>query len=137
MHSPAPIPPPDLDSRAELQRFVRHFYGAMLDDDVLGPLFIDVAAVDLEQHMPHIVDYWAKLLLGERDYQRHTMNIHRRLHGKRTLEPADFQRWLRYFQGAVDAGWVGPRAARAKRIAATIAQNMQSALLANEEPPRE
>ncbi|MEE4659449.1 MAG: group III truncated hemoglobin [Halieaceae bacterium] len=128
MHSTQSNVYPDLDSRQELERFVRRFYGAMLEDATLGPLFIDVAAVDLDQHMPHIVDYWAKLLLGEPDYNRHTMNIHRRLHSKRALQPEDFQRWLGYFHSAVDSGWRGPRAERAKRIASTIAQNMQTAL---------
>ena len=131
MQNPSPITRPDLDSRAELERFVRQFYAAMLEDAVLGPLFTQVAAVELDKHMPHIVDYWAKLLLGESAYQRHTMNIHRRLHAKRSLQPADFDRWLSYFCNAVDTGWEGPRAARAKRIASTIARNMQSALVSD------
>lgn len=119
----------DLDSRDQIERFVRRFYGRLLKDPVLAPIFLDVAAVDLSVHLPHIVDYWAKLLLGESGYRRHTMNIHRRLHGRQALEPADFDRWLGYFVDAVDSGWEGPCAERAKRVAEAIARNMRQSLL--------
>jgi hemoglobin len=129
----APIHPvsqkPDLDSRKEVERFVRQFYARLLQDPVLAPIFLDVAAVDLSIHLPHIVDYWSKLLLGENNYRRHTMNIHRRLHVKQSLDAGDFERWLAYFQAAVDMGWEGPKADRAKQVAASIAANMRHSLL--------
>ncbi len=129
MNAPLPVTAlPDLDSREQIERFVRSFYSELLQDPVLAPIFMDVAAVDLEIHLPHIIDYWDKLLLGETAYQRHTMNIHRRLHGKRSLEAADFERWLEYFLTAVDRGWKGEKAERAKRIATAIAANMRQSL---------
>lgn len=120
---------PDLDSREQVERFVRQFYAGLLRDPVLAPIFLDVAGIDLSVHLPHIVDYWCKLLLGDSAYRRHTMNIHRRLHAKRQLRAGDFDRWLEYFIDAVDAGWEGPGAEGAKRIATAIAGNMQRALL--------
>ena len=69
-----------------------------------------------------------KLLLGEQGYQRHTMNIHRVLHGKRALHAGDFERWLMFFKGAVDDNFQGPFAERAKRVATSIAGNMESSL---------
>jgi hemoglobin len=119
---------PDLDTREQVDRFVDRFYERLLKDEVLGPIFLDVAAVDLAVHLPHIKDYWAKLLLGETAYRRHTMNIHRRLHGKRALTSTDFDRWLEYFINAVDSGWEGPKADQAKRVAAAIAGNMRRSL---------
>ena len=119
---------PDLDTREQVDRFVDRFYERLLKDDILGPIFLDVAAVDLDVHLPHIKDYWAKLLLGETAYRRHTMNIHRRLHGRRALTGADFDRWLDYFISAVDSGWEGPKAEQAKRVAAAIAGNMRRSL---------
>ncbi|NND66422.1 MAG: group III truncated hemoglobin [Halioglobus sp.] len=121
-------PLPDLDTREHIERFVDQFYARLLEDSVLAPIFVEVAGVDLAVHLPHIKDYWSKLLLGERDYQRHTMNIHRVLHGKRQLRPEDFERWLSFFISTVDAHYAGPRAERAKRVATTIAANMEKAL---------
>ena len=119
----------DLDSRQQVEAFVRLFYQRLLADETLAPIFLDVAAVDLDRHLPHIVDYWCKLLLGERGYQRHTMNIHRQLHGKQALQPADFERWLSHFSATLDAHFEGPQAEKARRIAAAIAGNMEQGLV--------
>jgi len=119
---------PDLDSRANVERFVDLFYECLLADEQLAPIFVDVAEVDLSVHLPHIKDYWCKLLLGEQGYQRHTMNIHRELHGKRPLRKGDFERWLQFFTATVDANFAGERAERAKQVAAAIAANMEKSL---------
>lgn len=119
---------PDLDSREHIEQFVDRFYARMLQDEVLAPIFVDVAGIDLDVHLPHIKDYWCKLLLGEKGYHRHTMNIHRALHGKRPLRADDFARWLDYFQTTVDIYYAGERAERAKQVAASIADNMQKSL---------
>ena len=119
---------PDLDNRATIEGFVDQFYARVLADPRLAPIFLDVAQIDLDVHLPHIKDYWCKLLLGEQRYRRHTMAIHRRLHARQSLQADDFQRWLALFIATVDAGYAGPRAQRAKRVAAAIAGNVQQGL---------
>jgi hemoglobin len=120
---------PDLDCRENIERFVDKFYQSMLADEQLAPIFVDVAEIDLSVHLPHIKNYWCKLLLGEKKYQRHTMDIHRQLHGKRALQKEDFQRWLALFVATVDTYFAGERAERAKQVAASIAANMEKSLL--------
>ena len=119
---------PDLDCRENIERFVDLFYQRMLADEQLALIFVDVAEIDLAVHLPHIKDYWCKLLLGEKGYQRHTMNIHRQLHGKRPLQKEDFQRWLAFFVATVDEDFAGERAERAKQVATSIAANMEKSL---------
>lgn len=119
---------PDLDSRESIEFFVDLFYERLLADDLLAPIFIDVAEIELMVHLPHIKDYWCKLLLGEKRYQRHTMNIHRQLHAKRPLQSMDFRRWLNFFTTTVDANFAGQKAQRAKQVAASIAANMEQGL---------
>ena len=119
---------PDLDSRENIAAFVDEFYRHILADEQLAPIFLDVAAIDLARHLPHIKDYWCKLLLGEKRYKRHTMNIHRQLHGKQPLQPGDFQRWLALFNATLDEGFAGERTERARRVAASIAGNMEASL---------
>lgn len=119
---------PDLDSREHIEFFVDRFYERMLADEQLAPIFVDVAQIDLAVHLPHIKDYWCKLLLGDAEYRRHTMDIHRQLHSKRALQAQDFQRWLSFFAATVDDYFVGERAERAKQVAASIAANMQKSL---------
>lgn len=120
---------PDLNCRANIESFVDRFYARILTDPQLAPIFLDVAQIDLDVHLPHIKDYWCKLLLGEQGYRRHTMAIHRRLHHKQPLQRADFERWLAIFTATVDAYYCGARAERAKRLAVAIAGNMQKSLL--------
>lgn len=117
-----------MDSRENIEFFVDRFYERMLADEQLAPIFVDVARIDLAVHLPHIKDYWCKLLLGEKGYQRHTMNIHRQLHGKRSLQKEDFERWLALFISTVDTHFSGERAQRAKQVAKSIAANMESGL---------
>ena len=116
---------PDLDSREHIAEFLQYFYGCLLKDPVLAPIFIDVAGIDISTHLGHIQTYWEKLLLGRDDYHRHTMNIHRALHAKQALTEADFDRWLAIFTGTVDAYFDGERARRAKMVARHIADNMK------------
>ena len=117
-----------MDSREKIELFVDYFYDSLLKDEQLAPIFVDTAQIDLSVHLPHIKNYWCKLLLGEKGYQRHTMNIHRQLHGKRPLDVSDFQRWLQYFKATVDEHFCGDHAQRAKQVAASIAANMEKSL---------
>jgi hemoglobin len=119
---------PDLDNPAYIRQFVEAFYAKLLQDEQLAPIFIDVAAIDINKHLPLICAYWEKLLLGEGDYHRHTMNIHRAVHSKRSLTAADFTRWLHFFITTVDESFAGPRADQAKQTASYIAANMQKSL---------
>ncbi len=123
---------PDLDSRQHVEAFVDCFYQRILADPQLAPIFLDVAAIDLEVHLPHIKDYWCKLLLGEKGYRRHTMNIHRQLHGRQPLQAGDFQRWLALFNATLDDNFAGERTERARQVAAAIAANMEASLPAGE-----
>ena len=118
----------DLDSRENIEAFVDEFYRLIFADEQLAPIFLDVAAIDLAVHLPHIKSYWCKLLLGDKNYRRHTMNIHRQLHGKQPLQAGDFQRWLKLFNTALDEGFAGERTERARKVAASIAGNMEASL---------
>ena len=118
----------DLDSRENIEPIVDLFYSHVLEDEQLAPIFLDIAAIDLAVHLPHIKDYWCKLLLGDKSYRRHTMNIHRQLHGKQPLQAGDFQRWLALFNATLDEGFAGERTERARKVAASIAGNMEASL---------
>lgn len=122
----------DLDSRERVCQFVDAFYARMLRDPVLAPIFVDIADIQLEVHLPHIKNYWCKLLLGETDYRRHTMNIHRALNQKRPLTGADFEQWISVFERTLlEERYSGLQADKARRVANTIAANMKSALVSD------
>lgn len=115
---------PDLDSPERIGRFVRLFYDRLLADERLRPLFLEVAGVDLDAHLPLIAAYWRKMLLGEPGYDRHTMARHRALHGERGLTDEDARRWLEHFRATLDEHYAGPYADKARRIATNVMKNL-------------
>jgi hemoglobin len=117
---------PDLDSHQAIDQFVELFYRDMLSDPQLAPIFFDVAQINVDDHLPHIKAYWAKLLLGEKGYDRHTMNIHRSVNARQKFNAADFDRWLQLFFQTLDSHFYGSGAERARRVATAIAGNMKS-----------
>lgn len=121
-------PHSDIQSQQDIDRFVDSFYSRLLADQQLAAIFVDVAQIDLAIHLPIIKSYWAKLLLGDKSYRRHTMNIHRAVDSKQKLTADNFNRWLIFFELTIDSMYVGSCADRAKRLAATIAFNMSRTL---------
>ena len=54
----------DIETRADVEALVRAFYERAMADEVIGWLFVDVAKLDLEAHLPRITDFWETVLLG-------------------------------------------------------------------------
>ncbi|MDX1802801.1 MAG: group III truncated hemoglobin [Alcanivorax sp.] len=121
---------PDLDCRENIDAMVQGFYQRLLADPVMAPLFLDVAKVDLQQHLPTISQYWYKMLLGERDYRRHTMAKHRALDDKQPLTGEHHERWLQHFMANLDGRFAGPCTDRARRIACRVIDNLYGQLSA-------
>ena len=117
--------PRDLDTPEAIAELLDAFYRKVLADDRLRTLFVDVADIELETHLPHIRAYWCKLLLGERDgYRRNMVARHLALHARHPLQIDDFERWLKLFRETVNADFTGPSADRAKTLATRIAGNL-------------
>jgi hemoglobin len=121
-----PAPRPDIETRADIERFVNTFYDYLLSDPLLRPIFIDVAHVDLERHIPIICDFWENILFNARKYPGGMMMVHAMLHQKTALKPYHFERWLEHFNAAVDQHFAGDRATLAKTHAYRVANMMAS-----------
>lgn len=105
---------PDLDTRTHVHDMVVAFYRAIVFDDVLEPVFVEIAEVDWPTHIPRLVDYWCRILLGDPAYAGAMMAAHQHVHDVEPLRPEWFDRWHQLFVETVDAGWSGPRAEQAK-----------------------
>lgn len=101
------------------------FYDKMLAHVLLRPVFIDIAHIDLEHHLPVLYDFWSYVLLGEMGYNRNVMEPHIRLNEKVPLTPQLFDEWLRLFSETVDEYFEGPKAGEAKSRAKSNALLMQ------------
>jgi hemoglobin len=120
----------DIETRADCERLVRAFYGRVLVDPVIGFIFVDVAKLDLEAHVPRITSFWETVLLGARTYSGGAFRPHAELDAKVRLRRGHFERWLWLWEQSVDELFAGPRAEEAKahahRVAAAFVERLRS-----------
>lgn len=115
------MPPTDLETPEAIETMVRTFYADVAVDELLGPMFNDVAQVDWSEHLPKLAAFWRRALLSRPGYEGNPYRAHQLIHAKRPLTPAHFVRWLELFHDVVDAKWRGPRAEHAKDLARRVA----------------
>jgi hemoglobin len=112
----------DIESRADCERLVRAFYGRALEDPIIGFIFVDVAKLDLEAHVPRITSFWETILLGARSYGGGAFRPHAELHAKVRLREGHFTQWLNLWSRTVDELFAGERAELAKAHAHRVAR---------------
>lgn len=127
--TPRPTPTRDLDSPEEIAEMVRRFYADVAMDDLLGPMFNDVAQVDWSEHLPKLTAFWCRALLGQQGYAGNPFRAHARIHEQRAFTPAHFERWLMLFHETLELGWTGPNVARARALADNVARVHREQLL--------
>lgn len=119
----------DIETRDDCERLARAFYGRALDDPIIGWIFVDVARLDLEAHVPTIASFWETILLGAQSYSGGAFRPHAELHRRVELRPGHFERWLALWSTTVDELFAGPRAelakAHARRVAHAFARRLR------------
>jgi hemoglobin len=125
----------DIEDRADCERLVRAFYGRALVDPIIGWIFVDVAHLDLEEHLPKIASFWETILLGQRSYAGGAFRPHAALNAQVPLRAGHFERWLTLWRLTVDELFEGERADLAKSHATRVARAFRGRLEALTPPP--
>jgi hemoglobin len=115
----------DIASRADIKPLVDSFYERVRADELLGPIFDDVAHTDWARHVPKMYDFWQGVLFGVAGFRGNPLAIHRDLARRVPLGDLEFGRWIGLFHESVDALFSGPCAEDAKARAVRIAAVMQ------------
>lgn len=115
-------PTRDLDSPRQVAEMVRRFYQDVAQDDLLGPMFNDVARVDWSEHLPKLTAFWCRALLGIEGYVGNPYRAHSLVNDQAPFTREHFERWLELFHDAVELGWTGPNAQRALALAHNVAR---------------
>lgn len=117
----------DIATRADLENLLHEFYSAAVRDDKIGHHFADL---NLDAHLPIIVNFWEKVLFGKSVYFGNPLAVHQKINEKSPLELEHFQRWFDIFSCAVDELFAGKTAdaakLRAKMIAHSLNRNLNS-----------
>ncbi len=119
----------DLSKQEDLEHLLRHFYELVLTDAIIGYLFIDIAKIDLEAHLPKVVAFWHDLIFASNDYSGGLYAAHLGVHKQVPLKPGHFARWLYLLEQAMsECGYSGANADRMIVLAHRIAKSMSAAL---------
>lgn len=126
--APAAPPRDDIDDHEAVVGLLRDFYGRAFRDALLGPVFVGVAHMDLDAHLPRMCAFWETVLFHAGSYRGNALQPHQRLHVRAHLTPAHFDRWLAIWCATVDERYAGPKAELAKvqagRMAATMSRRI-------------
>ncbi|HEX3976114.1 MAG TPA: group III truncated hemoglobin [Solirubrobacteraceae bacterium] len=118
----------DITNRDDCERLVRAFYGRALTDPVIGFIFVDVAKLDLEAHVPRLASFWETILLGAQSYGGGAFRPHAVINGQVRLRAGHFERWLWLWRTTVDELFAGERAELAKTHADRVARAFHARL---------
>ncbi len=104
---------------------VRTFYPTVLEDDLVGPFFVEKLGSDItsdvwEEHLVLISHFWAFVALGDEKYTGRPMTPHFEMKG---ISRKAFEQWLKLFTEAVDRVYLPERGVYFKTKSANIAEN--------------
>jgi len=114
----------DITTRKDLEFLVNQFYDKVVNDDLIGFFFTDIAKIDLSKHLPKMYNFWESILLGNPVYEGHPMAKHFPINEVSALEEKHFTRWLQIWQETVHENFEGENAETAIKRALNIARIM-------------
>lgn len=82
-------------TESSIRQLVYAFYARVREDAVLSRVFESRLADKWEEHMPRMVAFWNKVLLGSGDFQGNVFGKHMVISG---IEREHFIRWLALFR---------------------------------------
>lgn len=115
----------DIETRDDIERLMREFYSVALTDADIGHHFVEL---DLEDHLPKIVDFWEKALFGRPVYFNNPLAVHQQLHERVPMTSGHFRRWVEIFVEKVDLLFDGKIAEAAKIRARMVADSFDQRL---------
>ncbi len=113
----------DIQNRGDIKKLVTTFYEKLLKDKEFEHLFLEVAELDILEHMDIIVDFWESVLFQAGKYKRDLVDFHLNLNQKYNygLKEKHFHNWLDVFNASVDELFEGEKAKGAKDRALSLA----------------
>ena len=114
----------DIASVADVHDLVVEFYREVVFDELLEPVFGEIAEVDWAEHIPKLIDYWSRILLETPGAAGPVMQVHRHLHSLAPVTGELCDRWFTLWSECVTQRWSGPVADRATAHAAALMAGM-------------
>jgi hemoglobin len=100
----------------DVDELVKRFYQAAIPDPQLGPIF-EAFGVDWSVHIPKLVAFWCRELLGVPGYTGRPVGAHGPVLDARPFGGPEIDRWVELWSETVDERFTGEIAALARRRA--------------------
>ena len=107
----------DIETPADVRTLVDAFYAKVNRDELLAPVFNEIAGVDWTAHLPTMYRFWESMLFQTGGYEGAPFPKHAVL----PVQQAHFERWLTLFFETVSQNFSGPKSEQAKTQALCIA----------------
>jgi hemoglobin len=112
-------------TKENLNKMVIRFYAKIINDDTVGPFFIEKLGDNLNNELwkPHIellTNFWASIALGDQNYRGNPLAPHLQLEG---LQRSTFEQWLNLFFETLDSIYEPHIAEQFKQRSTIIAGN--------------
>jgi hemoglobin len=115
----------DIETRTDIEKLMTAFYDKAYANETIGFFFTEVTHLNLEKHLPVIVDFWESALLNEHKYFNNALLAHEHIHKIHPFESVHFNTWVNLFYESVDELFVGAVAEKAKQTATSVASAMK------------
>ncbi len=115
----------DIETRADIENFIKSFYEKVISDETIGIIFTKIFPLNWEHHIPLITDFWETILLDNPVYKKNAMAVHFDINKIFPLQKKHFDAWLHLFNETLNEMYDGEKTILAKKRAAGIAQMMQ------------
>lgn len=120
----------DIRGRKDLEKLIQAFYAKAIPDSIIGFFFTDIANIQLNLHLPKIVNFWDRQLFNSPVYHGQPFQVHKLISLKATMSRHHFHRWQFLFCETVDELYSGDNAEQIKIKARMIAEKMGDSLAA-------
>ncbi|PWY55210.1 globin [Legionella qingyii] len=124
-------------NKTHIEKLVTHFYQKVQKDEVLGPIFNDVAQVDWDEHIPLLCQFWNSIMLKTNEYHGNAYQKHVLLKKIAHIEEAHFVRWLDLFQKEAEYHLPVKIAEEIVQKASLIAESLKYGMLCREKRVKE
>ena len=114
----------DIETRENLESFLRAFYKKAFADELIGHFFTEVVPLDLKTHIPVIADFWESVVFNKRGYRKNVMQVHQHIDHLSKIQKEHLDRWVSIFTSTVDEYFEGTKAELMKQRARSIATLM-------------
>lgn len=85
-------------TKKHIEKLVIHFYRKVQKDELLGPIFNDIAHVDWDDHIKLLSQFWCSIMLKTHEYHGNAYEKHVLIGQQTPIHETHFSRWLDLFK---------------------------------------